>query len=277
MKSLKLNLLLVVAFAISGFATADTFTIGGGKKGGAYHAYATDIAKHLNSISPDHRFDVGSYAGSEDLLNCASTGKCALVLAQLDAYPLWLGTAGDRAAGVQVAGRAFKECVFLVGNKKGEVTDEDHLQSAGSSIAVGEFGSGSAITWQMMTQLEPGYKQAAVVSKKPSAVIGALAAMPSSAPAQSLMYVSMCKANDRTTKTISQQSSLQWLNVNDGDLNDTHKDLGRPAYEWYSRKMPNGQKLKTISTDAAYFLHSDLPEDVLDMLQQAVLRFSDPE
>lgn len=267
----KMLLATTIALTLSANVLADDIIIAGGAKGGDYDKVAKVLAKFLGNEFSEHSFKVVRTTGSEANLKLIDKSKADIGVAQMDAYATWLGKASDGSSVVPV-GPLYNECVFIAVNKKGKVKDEDDLQDAKGSVAIGEPGSGSVVTWEYMKTLESGYGKAATAFVKPSKVLGQLAMNAANAPAQSVMWTSRCEQpNTRYLKTVESQKSLRLIDVDDYDLNDNHPSIGAPIYE-FTKVKAAGQKITTISMTAAVFASDSLSEDVADELTDIVLR-----
>lgn len=150
----------LVVFAAATAATgaaAQGVVIASGTKGGYYHAVARGLRAVLRS-EYDIATDVASTGGSmENLALLADPDSLVnLALAQADALQSFLVAQPDFADDYVQVGDAGKECAFIV-TRSGGITSLDGLAADGRrTIAIGESGSGAAVTWANMTRLRPG-------------------------------------------------------------------------------------------------------------------------
>jgi TRAP-type uncharacterized transport system substrate-binding protein len=149
-------LVVFVAATTATGAAAQGVVIASGTKGGYYHAVARGLRAVLRS-EYDIATDVASTGGSmENLALLADPDSLVnLALAQADALQSFLVSRPGFAADYVQVGDAGKECAFIV-TRSGGITSLDGLAADGRrTIAIGEAGSGAAVTWANMTRLRP--------------------------------------------------------------------------------------------------------------------------
>ena len=194
-------------------------------------------------------------------------------LVQMDALAWFMDKHPEAKQALEVMGSLYHECVYIAVNKEGKVQDEDDLQHDGVTIAVGKQGSGPAVTWDYMRKLEPGYKKAAVVFTGGSRALGklTLSKKGGDSAVDAVLWVTRPTINNKMLKTVRANPALKVIQVNDKDLNDTYKPLGRPVYEF--QKIPtkdgvffNGG-IKTPCVEAVLVARSTSEEEVLDKVR----------
>ncbi len=217
--------------------------------------------------------------GSIENLERLASGKADIGIVQLDAYAWFAGKHPKKAAKIEVIGTLFKECIHIAVNKEGKVQDEDDLQQEGATIAIGKQGSGSAVTWDYMMKLEPGYKKSAVVFKGGSRAFAKLLLSDKKGASgiDAIMWVTRPSLNDKYLKMVMENPKLTMIEVDDKDLNDTYKPLGRPIYEFQDLPTKDGLfskgKLKVPCMDAALVARSDADEDLLDKVSDVMVSY----
>jgi len=138
-------------------ADGDGVVIASGTKGGYYHAFARSLRVVLYNeygIPTDVLTSTGSMKNLALLDDPDSLVN--VVLAQADALQSHLALHPDFAADYVQVGDAGKECAFIVVGRSSGIDGLDGLaKGTGRSIAIGETGSGAAITWMNMARLQP--------------------------------------------------------------------------------------------------------------------------
>ena len=164
-------------------------------------------------------------------------------------------------------------------NKKGKVRNEDDLQKKGVTIAIGKQGSGSAVTWDYMRELEEGYKKASVSFTGGSHAFGklALSAKEGKSDIDAVMWVTKPNINNKYLKLVRDNDKLKMIAVNDKDLNDVYKPLDRPIYEFDSLPTRNGffsaGAVKTPCVEAALIARANADEELLEKVSDAMLSY----
>lgn len=152
----KHHMIIAISAALSSVpALADDITITTGYAGGSYHNV---LGNNLGQILGERGHDVTlqESAGSIENIERVASGDAQLGFAQADAVAFW----SDRNAGanVQIIGSLGSECVYIAAGEHSGIDDEDDLEE-GVKIAVGDQGSGSAVSWQYLQQLEDDYQE----------------------------------------------------------------------------------------------------------------------
>lgn len=131
--------------------------IASGTKGGYYHAFARSLRVVLFNeygIPTDVRTSSGSMKNLALLDDPDSLVNVAL--AQADALESHLALHPGFADDYVQIGDAGKECAFIVAGRRSGIDGLAALAKATDpSIAIGEAGSGAAITWMNLARLQP--------------------------------------------------------------------------------------------------------------------------
>jgi TRAP-type uncharacterized transport system substrate-binding protein len=201
------------------------------------------------------------------------SGEAQVALVQMDAYAWYIRQHPEAVNELEILGDLYKECAYLVVRCDGKVRNEDNLQTKKNvTIAVGKKGSGTAVTWDYMIQLEPKYKNASVVFVGGSRALGKLAAKNIDA----VMWVERPRL-DGTVATVLKNKELCLRGFNDMDLNDRLPSTGKPVYEFQdidiARGFFNDKEIKTACVDAVIIARADTNEDVLDAIADALLNY----
>lgn len=253
-----------VLLAIAVFATqsvmADQVTISTGIKGGSYDSvYGRNLQEYLKSKGIDSK--VLNSQGSEENLLRLKSGEAQITFATVDAYAAYLKKGNPP---LKILANLKTECVYLVGAKKGKVTDEDNLQTVKDvKIAIGKAGSGSAVAWSYMCQLEPKYGNAAVTYDGGTLALNQIGTP--GGPDAMLFVTTKDNLTHKLVQAVNANKNLMFVDVNDGDLNDKLPD-GTQVYKFLTNEVCSGWgcSVKTICTDGALFYSESTPSDVIE-------------
>jgi hypothetical protein len=255
------------AICLASFSVlADEVTITTGVRGGVYDGvYGSNVAKYLKSKG--HTVVTNTSAGSEENLNRLGRGEAQIGFATIDAYAMYLKRGG---APLNVLSNLNTECGYLVSSKSGKVSSEDSLQTIkGVKIAIGDAGSGSNTMWNYMTQLEPKYKNAAVILSGGTLALNSIGTP--SGPDAMLFVTSKDNLTHKLIQAVNSNKSLQYLDIDDGDLNDKLPD-GQSVYTFERNNVCSGWgcSITTICTQGAIFYTESTPKIVLEDLSDII-------
>jgi TRAP transporter TAXI family solute receptor len=270
MKHKKITILLAGLLSTSSLYAYDITT---GSSSGSYIKIGQNLAKLVEGGK------VLESKGSIENLERLAAGQADIGIVQLDAYAWFSGKSPEKAAKIEVIGTLYKECIHIAVNKDGKVQNEDDLQKEGATIAIGKQGSGSAVTWDYMMKLEPGYKKSTVVSKGGSRAFAKLLLSDKKGTSgiDAIMWVTRPNLNDKYLKMVMDNPKLTMIEVDDKDLNDTYKPLGRPIYEFQELPTKDGLfskgKLEVPCVDAAIVARSDADDALLDKVSDVMVSY----
>lgn len=155
------KLFAAIALGIAGLAgcqsaAADTLTITTGGSGGTYHNV---LGNNLGNTLSEQGLAVEliTSSGSVQNLERLAAGEADIGFAQADAFAHW--SRSRVGSDVQIIGTLGQECVFMATHEDG-ISRERDLGAQGVKVAVGERGTGSAVTWQYMQSLNENYRAA---------------------------------------------------------------------------------------------------------------------
>lgn len=269
---MKMTLIALALTLASSQITAEEVSIGTGSRGGAYHTTGEKLAEILNEF--DYPAKAVKTKGSVENITRVANFDLQLGFAQLDAVAWWMKRNPTQAKNFSVLGNLFSECVYIAVNKDGPISDEGDLQSSKGKIAVQKRGSGSAVTWEYMRELNPGYSKSQTFYKGGLQVLSQLASEPDG-EINAFMWVSNPdKLDQRYLKTVLNNDQLELINVNDWDLNDKHEDLGRAIYRFEKPDVKKGflndKEVETICMDSVVIAgkasDDNMVDDVVDTL-----------
>lgn len=262
----KLLSVLLVSLAITPVAFADSVTISTGVRGGKYDGtYGANLAKFLRAKG--HTVTLEQSAGSEENLKRVSTNAAQITFATTDAYAFYLASGGQPLGILSDLGT---ECGYMVVKKGGKVTSEADLQKVkDAKIAIGDSGSGSEIMWRYMTQLEPKYKNAAVVLQGGTMAINAIGT--TGGPDAYLFVTSKNNLTHKLVQAVNANKGLEFVSINDWDLNSKLPN-GKPIYQFEKNTVCDGWGcgVETICTTGSLYYSEQAPkaviEDISDIL-----------
>jgi len=260
---MKRFLFVLVAGLVAGaFLSAEPLKITTGSKKGNYYKVGVRIASQFKGSQ------VLTSKGSIENLDRLMEGKADVAIAQKDAFRYYVTKHPEAEDKIDLVGDLYQECAFLVVNKDGKVKDDGDLQHEGVTIAVGRKGSGSQVTWDYMSILEPGFKKATSIPKGGNRVLAKVA----SGKYDAALMVMRPDPKLWLFKTVSNNDKLEFGDITDWDLNDKYE--GKPIYTFEKVKTSDGffgSKVKTICTQASVFIRSDLDDDIADDLSGLLL------
>jgi len=259
--------LALAAILATTAAVADTITTG--SKTGNYFR----VGNKLNAALGGGHSVINS-GGSVENLDRLVSGEAQIGLVQMDAYAWYINKHPGAEAKLEIMGELYKECAYMAVRCNGKVKDEDDLQTVeGAKIAVGKQGSGTAVTWDYMIQLEDGYKNAAVDFKGGTRALGKLAAKQLDA----VMWVTKPRLDGKMAATVVANKDLCLVGFNDMDLNDKLPSTGKPVYEFIkidtAKGFFNDKEITTACVDAVIIASADADEDSLETLADILLNY----
>jgi TRAP transporter TAXI family solute receptor len=258
---------IIVLLVVTNTALAVTITTG--SKKGNYFKVGYNLSHAIggkNTVIPSK--------GSIENLDRLIKGTAQVGIVQMDAYAYYIEKHPEAINDIEIIGNLYKECAYLAVRCKGKVKNEDNLQTVKNiKIAVGKKGSGTAVSWNYMLQLEPKYKNAQVMFTGGVRSLGKLA----SKQLDAVMWVTAPKINGKMASTVMKNKELCLVGFNDMDLNDKLESTGKPVYNFntidISKGLFNDKEIKTICVDAVIVARSDVDEDILETISDIVLNY----
>ena len=269
---MKMTLIALALTLASSHVVAEEVVISTGSRGGSYHATGEQLASILNDF--DYETKVSKSKGSIENISRVANFEVQLGFAQLDAIAWWMKRNPTQTKNFTVLGNLFPECVYIAVNKDGPIDDEGDLQSTDGKIAVQKKGSGSAVTWDYMRQLNPGYAKSQTFYEGGMQALSQLASQPDGEINAFLWVSNPDNLDQRYLKTVLNNDNLELINVNDWDLNDKHEELGRSIYRFEKPEVKKGfindKEIETICMDsviiASKAADDEMVDDVVDVL-----------
>lgn len=257
---------VLVMTAVSLPVLAEDVVISTGGRGGSYFATGEKLAEIL--VEYDYAADSVKSQGSVENIERVTSGEATLGFTQLDALAWWMGRNPEKAADLKVLGNLYSECVYIAVNKDGPIGDEGDLQSSAANVAVQKRGSGSAVSWSYMQDLEPDFARGNTYFQGGLQLLNEMAAKPDGDINAFLWVSDPVNLDQRYLKTVLENDNLRLLDIKDWDLNDKHPELGRPIYRFEEPDVAKGlvfdTELNTICMDAVVIANADADDDMLD-------------
>jgi len=268
--TLSIASIFMPAFSLPAFAEDVIISTGG--RGGSYFATGEKLAEVL--VEYDYAANAVKSRGSIENIERVAAGEATLGFTQLDALAWWMGRNPDQANNLKVLGSLYPECVYVAVNSKGDIDDEDDLQSSKANVAVQKRGSGSAVSWSYMQDLEPDFEKSATFFQGGLQLLNEIATNPD-AEVNAFLWVSdPTNLDQRYLKTVLENDNLELVDIEDWDLNDKHPKIGVPIYRFEEPEVAKGlifdKELNTICMDAVVVgsasAGDDMIDDVVDVL-----------
>jgi TRAP-type uncharacterized transport system substrate-binding protein len=253
----------VIAGLLVSAAIAAQPVITTGSKKGLYYKEGIRIAGKIGAT-------VETSKGSVQNLDRLMSNQAQIAIAQKDAYRWYTKKHPDASNKIDLIGDLGEECVFIVAKTDGKVDDDGDLQKDGVKIAVGKTGSGSQVSWDYMTMLEPKFKKATAIPKGGSRALAKVI----SGQYDAIMFVQAPKPDSWLMTTVNSNKDLKFIPVTDWDLNDKYN--GKPVYTFKkvtTKKGFFGDSVKTICTTASVFVNDQIDEDKADDLADVLLKY----
>lgn len=231
------------------------YVIGTASKTGKYFGAGTKLCVGIKDCV------AADTDGSKQNMELLAQGYINGALVQADAFNTYLEANPQYKDVLLAADLGAEEQVQIV-MKKG--ANEDELQSSKATIYIGPLKSGGAASWTAMTKLEPGYAKAAVISDTYDATSAIALNKLESGEYTAIIRTSMANADDKFVKAVQTNPNLQFVNVDDKDLNDTIKVNGKdePLYKFVPMQTANGffggKSIETISTKVLFVFNKDM-------------------
>ena len=263
----KIILLTLAAAVIASSAFAETITTG--SKKGTYFRVGNNLA---DLIGQGHI--VLPSKGSVENLDRLMSGEAQIGIVQMDAYAWYIGRHPEAKSELEIMGGLYQECAYLAVQCKGKVQNEDDLQKKKNiTIAVGKKGSGTAVTWDYMIQLEDSYKNAGITLSGGTRSLGKLAAKQIDA----VMWVTKPNLKGKMASTVMKNKDLCLVGFNDKDLNDKLPSTGKPVYTFEkidtAKGFLNDKEITTSCVEAVIVARADTDEDILENISDVLLNY----
>ncbi len=260
---------LITAFIISSISLpvlAQDVVISTGGRGGSYFSTGEKLAEIL--VEYDYPAKSVKSDGSIENIERVASGEATLGFTQLDALAWWMNRNPESAGNLKVLGNLYTECLYVAVNTSGPIGDEGDLQSDSAKVAVQKRGSGSAVSWSYMQDLEPDFAKGNTYFQGGLQLLNELANNPDGEINAFLWVSDPLNLDQRYLKTVLENDNLKLVDIKDWDLNDKHPELGRPIYRFEEPDVAKGlvfdKELNTVCMDAVVVANAGADDDMLD-------------
>ena len=252
---LGLGLLLVSATSLAETVGLKLCT---GSPDGNYFASGEEIKRQVQRQSI--QVELVATGGSMDNLKRMADGECDAGFAQIDAYLHYQALNRESRLAVEWPKHLYEEYVHLVCHRDSRIASiEDFAQAENPySLVVGAPGSGSAMTWDSFTRLNPDYL---VVTTKEADGAEALQSV-KEGNTDCMMLVSGLGSKQLSLVDAS-AAQLRLVGVDDRDLQQA-KHFGKPIYQFQpipagtypGLQAPSGKSVETLTVKAIMLVAS---------------------
>ena len=241
-KTLKfLGLALAIFWALSPSGTwasdPEEIVIASGGRGGFYQAVGRAlrvVLSHDDGLPTRVKSTAGSMANLE-LLNDPNS-PVNVALTQADALQRFLAQHPDFKENYTQIADVGKECAFLITRREDGIRSLNALAQAGRgrAIALGEAGTGAAVTWSQMTALKPSLS---TIRPESLGLIEALLAMGPAAPVQDAPIAMMIVQRPMAVATplevvLRNTDDYSLVPIQKADLQGSGDPSGAPVYKY---------------------------------------------
>lgn len=143
-------------------ALAGEVTLCSGSAGGGYDGLIQSVGVELQKA--DHTVTIRNFAGSENILNGIAGGQCAFGPAQGDIFYLMSKNDQSVLSKVIPVDLLYTEVMTLVCSPSSGYDELSDL-AEGDPVIVDSIGSGSALTWENLKNIEAEYGSGSAWSK----------------------------------------------------------------------------------------------------------------
>ena len=262
--SLALSMTLAAGFAAEAFAEEAVITTGG--RGGSYFSTGENLAEVLAEYN--YQATAVKSLGSVENIERVANGEAALGFTQIDALAWWINRNPEQAPKLKLLGELYPECVYIAVNSKGDIGNEDDLQSSKAKVAVQKRGSGSAVSWAYIQELEPAFGRGATYYQGGLQLLNEIANNSESEVNAFLWVSNPQNLEQKFLRTVLENDNLELLDIKDWNLNNKHPELGRPIYRFEEPEVAKGlifdKELNTICMDAVVIGGASADDDMID-------------
>lgn len=234
-----------------------------GSPDGNYYASGEEIQRQVQRQSI--QVELVETGGSMDNLRRMADGECDAGFAQIDAYLHHQAVNRESRLAVEWPKHLYEEYVHLVCHRDSRVASIEDLaqQENPYSLVVGAPGSGSAMTWDSFTRLNPDYL---IVTTNEADARKALQAV-TAGDTDCLMAVSGL-GSKQLSLVDAAAAQLRLVAVDDQDLGQA-KHFGKPIYRFRpipagtypGLQAPSGEAVKSLTVKAIMIVASAWAND----------------
>lgn len=206
--------------------------ISAGREGLGYWGIATRLQTvALESAMPVEVME--SVGSTENLKRLADPdSSVSLALTQSDALHAFLDAHPGSLVDIEIFESIGKECVFVIADKDSDIHSDEDLRepNSGNRLAIQNANSGSAITFEVMRKLDPGFGNTKVVYMDTQAAMDNMGADTLNT-VNAVMLVHRPKVHStELQRALSNPDRFQLVSINSSDIRG---------------KLPNGDPIYT--------------------------------
>lgn len=244
-----------------------------GSKNLGYHATGIKLSKIVKQYDIDEigSIKVKTSKGSEDNLkkiaksnkNFEKDSEIVIGISQDDAYASF-----SKQDDVIKIGRLFPECLYPVVTSDSNIDDDDDMEKSSTTVFVGKKGSGTKVTWDYITQLDKGFKDASIKVKSSKIAIASLTGKKNDV----VLFMSKPGLDSYVYKKYLKSGKYTVASMGDHSLNNEIN--GEKIYHF--RDVPTKKgffssgKKETICTYASVYAPADAPEEIIESIAEAL-------
>ena len=204
-----------------------------GREGGNYY-YIGKRLKSAMQLEHDTWVEILTSRGSLENLRRLDdpSSPVGLTLTQADALNRYLQDHPEFADEFIVLGDAGKECVFVVARQVGDFTTAANLKAAtGGEISVDDKESGASVTFDYMSELEPGFRAITPVSVDVMEALLQLKVAGEHTKLKAAMIVQRPKARSAPIKTVLENpDTYRFVPITEADVGNAKLPDGSVVY-----------------------------------------------
>lgn len=212
---------------LAGPALADTLRLTTGMVGGSYHDV---LGVNLRNVMREQGInsEVLQSRGSAENLERIASGEADVGFTQADALARWLRS--NPTADIEIIGSLGQECVFMTTHADSGLDRISRITDSSHRIAVGERGSGSALSWDYLRMLNDDYAATQTFNQ------GGMRAIAQVQTGQLDAFLWVTSPDNRSHRffeaVAGNEDELQFVEFNDNSL---------------TGKLPNGEEVYTMT------------------------------
>lgn len=250
-------------------ALADTLRLSTGMLGGTYHDV---LGVNLRNVLREKGIEseVLQSKGSAENLERIASGEADVAFTQADALARWLRV--NPTADIEELGSLGKECVFMATGGDSGLDEISDITDSAHRVAVGEEGTGSALSWDYIRMLNDDYAETQTFYQ---GGMRALAQVQTGNLDAFLWVTSPENKSHRFFETVmTSDETLQFVQFDDDSLSDKLPS-GAEVYEMTEITLSEGwffdEEIRSPCTGLMVVGAYDLDSHILEELAYAVM------
>ena len=234
MRNIFLSLILLIGSSnVSGI---DPYTCSGGEADKIY----TKVCMDITTVIPGGSVMISE--GSVENIQRLLTSIADVIVTQLDAWAVHIDEFPIDKKKLYIVGELYNECAHIIVNPKGRVRNSSDLESTEVTIGVGKKGSGGALLWKLVSQLNRKYSRAKVVYIEEDEALEELkiSADEEESVIDAFIYVIKPSYDEEITEKVKISPNLELIDFDNPLLINRHVVLKRPIYHFEDIEVADG-------------------------------------